>query len=86
MIDISDEYSFDEKVISIRSRCVQIYEYMNDNKASLRMVEENLGIPKSTAHAYIHTYIKTYFPNCYGTLRRILLYNKLYHNKPRKYW
>nr|DAZ19331.1 MAG TPA: winged helix-turn-helix protein [Caudoviricetes sp.] len=86
MLDISDRYSSDEKVIKVQTNCDRIISYFHDYRGSLRMAEAKLGISRSTIHRYIHTYIKQDYNDSYGEITSLMKYNKRYRCKPRRYW
>ena len=73
-------------VLNVKQKCEEICQYMLDFKCSIRQASQELCIPRSTLHKYIHTYIKTYYDEEYLQIKRLLRYNKQERAKPRKYW
>lgn len=96
MYDLEHWYDYDEydelgifvsnKAYAVKKICDDICDYFLNEKATIRMVEKELCIPRSTIHRYIHTYIKRYYDEEYCQIVRLLRYNKQYRTKPRKYW
>lgn len=79
-------YEHDEALWPKLEKCNKISEWMIDEKCSIRSVEKELCIPKSTVHDYIHSYIKWYDDESYCQLIRILKYNKKYKvGRPSKW-
>lgn len=77
----------DEDVEShIKDISEQICTFMIDNQITLRICSDNLEIPLTTLHRYIHKYVKEYFPCEYHEIVKLLAFNKQYRRKPRKYW
>ena len=73
-------------VLNVKHKCEEICQYMLDYKCSIRQASQELCIPKSTLHNYIHSYVKTYYDEEYVQIKRLLRYNKQERTKPRKYW
>ena len=73
-------------VLDIKQKCEEIVQYLLDYKCSIRQASQELCIPKSTIHNYIHSYIKNYYNKEYLQIKRLLRYNKQERTKPRKYW
>lgn len=73
-------------VLDVKHKCEEICQYMLDYKCSIRQASQELCIPKSTLHNYIHSYVKTYYDEEYLQIKRLLRYNKQERTKPRKYW
>ena len=74
------------QVFSVKHKCEEICEYLLDYKCSIRQASQELCIPKSTIHNYIHTYIRAFYDEEYVQIKRLLRYNKQERTKPRKYW
>ena len=89
MIDITD-LSMDgyqlERVLDIRSKCERIIDWMLNEKCSIRDCAKDVGMPKSTIHQYIHTYIRDGWDEEYQEIKVILRWNKRERFKPKKYW
>lgn len=83
MINLDD---FTEESFRVDRKVKSIIEFMETQRCSIRQVSENLQIPKSTVHLYIHTYIKHYYDYDYQIILKILEYNCRYRRMPRKYW
>lgn len=73
-------------VLEVKYKCEEICQYMLDYKCSIRQASQELCIPRSTLHNYIHSYVKTYYNEEYLQIKRLLRYNKQERAKPRKYW
>ena len=85
MLDLND-YSNEQtlsRVLRIRKKCDSITNWMIDNKCTIRSCADNLNIPKSTVHRYIHTYIRVYYDDEYCQLLRLLDYN-IKHRRGRR--
>ena len=74
------------KIKSIKSQCQSIIDYMLNEKGSLRQCSEETGIPRSTVHMRIHTYIKRYYNEDYTQIVKILKFNSKYRRRPRHSW
>lgn len=72
-------------VLDVKQKCEEICQYMLDYKCSIRQASQELCIPRSTLHNYIHSYIKNYYDEEYLQIKRLLRYNKQERAKPRKY-
>ena len=72
MLDISDPYSYDCKVIEKRKQCESIISCLLDYNYTLRLVSEQLMIPRSTIHYAIHHFIKFYYEDKYFEINRYL--------------
>lgn len=84
MLDLDD--ALDENAWEMRKKIKMIVDWMIDNHPSLRQASEDLCIPKSTLHRWIHTYVKTYYPEEYSEIRHYFYLYKKYRFKPRKLW
>ena len=84
--DLSGDSEELSKVLSIQQKCEQICTFLLDNKATLRMCEEELCIPKSTVHRYIHTYIKQYYDEEFCQIVKLLKFNGDHRRMARRYW
>lgn len=68
------------------STCEDIISFLLENRTSIRECSENLEIPKSTVHHYIHTYIRYNYPEEYQEITNLLKFNSRYRTKPRRFW
>lgn len=59
---------------------------MLNEKCSIRDCAKDVGMPKSTVHKYIHTYIRDGWDEEYQEIKVILRWNKRERFKPKKYW
>lgn len=59
---------------------------MLNDKCSIRDCAKDVGMPKSTVHQYIHTYIRDGWDEEYQEIKIILRWNKRERLKPKKYW
>lgn len=84
--DISVDFDKLRAVYNIRNQCDRICRWFLDHRGSIRMCSEELQIPKSTIHYYIHSYIRTYYDEEYVQIINILKYNSIYRRLPRKFW
>lgn len=86
--DIDSYYPYKEyyKMSKIKKDCIDIINWFMDEKGSIRQCSENLMIPKSTIHRYIHTYIKYNWYDLYIEIKHILKFNSEYRSCARNCW
>lgn len=86
--DIDSYYPYKEyyKMSKIKKDCIDIINWFMDEKGSIRQCSENLMIPKSTIHRYIHTYIKYNWYDLYIEIKHILKFNSEYRSCTRNCW
>ena len=62
-IDTWWDYAEDtqSQILNVKHKCEEICKYLLDYKCSIRQASQELCIPKSTIHNYIHTYIRTFY-------------------------
>lgn len=85
-LDLSDIYSFEEKVLEKRRLCEEIIEYLLTYRYTLRSISEEIGVSTTTIHYTIHHFIKFYFEDEYSEIKSLLKYNKENKFKPRRQW
>lgn len=86
LLDLSDPYSCDSKVIEKRKQCENIISCLLEYKYTIRLCSEQLMIPRSTIHYIIHHFIKFYYGDKYVEVKSLLKYNKENRFKPRRQW
>lgn len=79
-------YDESAKSIKIRTECKMICHCMLNTGCTIRECEQATGIPKSTVHALIHSYIERYYSSEYTAIVKILEYNRTYRSKPKSAW
>lgn len=82
LIDLS--FLSDIKQAQVIQTCDKIIEDLTSNHSSIRQCSDNIGVPKSTIHLYIHTYIREYYNSEYKEIQHLLQFNKRYRCKCRR--
>ena len=70
----------------VRERCEAIIDMFLDQRMTIRLCAENLCIPKSSIHHYIHTKIRYEYPDEYQIIKNKLRWNQKNLCVNRKYW
>lgn len=84
MYDIFHDES--ARSLKIHKECDIICQCMLNTGCTIRECEQATGIPKSTVHALIHSYIERFYGSEYTSIVKILEYNKTYRSKPKSAW